>query len=147
MVIRIQDLYTFHVVARTGAMQDAALELASPPAQLASEYVPSKNAMDYGCSPAAKTGIALTVAGRALQSDVGAAFSGDRVRERQAFYICWGHYSDQFLRDICTFHACFQFGRFAMQHPEIKVSVETEDRLVDLKSEPVDLAIPPRTQR
>ena len=32
-------------------------------------------------------------------------------------------------------------GRFADAHPNISVTVETEDRLVDLKSEPIDLAI------
>lgn len=141
MVIRIQDLYTFHVVARTGAMQDAAHELGVTPGAISQRIRAVEERHGLRLFTRSKNGIALTVAGRALQSDIGAAFSAIESANDRHFTSVGGTIR---INSCATFaHSMLvsSLGRFAVQHPEIKVSVETEDRLVDLKSEPVDLAI------
>lgn len=141
MALRIQDLYTFHVVARTGAMQDAALELGVTPGAISQRIRAVEERHGLRLFTRSKNGITLTVAGLALQSDVSKAFSMIEAAHEKHL----SRHSDAIrISTSATFaHSMLvsSLGRFADAHPAIKVSVETEDRLVDLKSEPVDLAI------
>lgn len=141
MAIRIQDLYTFHVVARTGAMQDAAHELGVTPGAISQRIRAVEERHGLRLFTRSKNGIALTAAGLALTSDVSAAFSLIETAHDKHFKarqnIIRISTSATFAHSMLV--SCL--GRFSERHPEIKVSVETEDRLVDLKSEPVDLAI------
>ncbi|HIP24161.1 MAG TPA: LysR family transcriptional regulator, partial [Rhodobacteraceae bacterium] len=75
MAIRIQDLYTFHVVARTGAMQDAAHELGVTPGAISQRIRAVEERHGLRLFTRSKNGIALTVAGNALKSEVSAAFA------------------------------------------------------------------------
>lgn len=141
MAIRIQDLYTFHVVARTGAMQDAAHELGVTPGAISQRIRAVEERHGLRLFTRSKHGITLTAAGRALQADVSAAFTAIEASHEK-------HFSDHENAIRISASATFahstlvsSLGRFAEVHPAIKVSIETEDRLVDLKSEPVDLAI------
>lgn len=141
MAIRMQDLYTFHVVARTGAMQDAASELGVTPGAISQRIRAVEDRHGLRLFTRSKNGITLTAAGRALQSDVGAAFSMIEIAHTKHFSA---HGDTVRISVSATFaHSMLvsSLGRFADIYPAIKVSVETEDRLVDLKSEPVDLAI------
>ncbi|WP_120632617.1 LysR substrate-binding domain-containing protein [Ruegeria sp. EL01] len=141
MAIRIQDLYTFHVVARTGAMQDAAHELGVTPGAISQRIRAVEERHGLRLFDRSKHGITLTAAGRALHSDIGAAFSKIEAAHEQHFST----FGDTVrVNTSATFaHSMLvsSLGRFADAHPKITVSVETDDRLVDLKSEPVDLAI------
>ncbi|MFT6024338.1 MAG: LysR family glycine cleavage system transcriptional activator [Ascidiaceihabitans sp.] len=141
MAIRIQDLYTFHVVARTGAMQDAAHELGVTPGAISQRIRAVEERHGLRLFARSKNGITLTAAGLELQSDISAAFSTIETANGKHFLS---------PHDTVRINSCATFahstlvsslGRFADSHPTIKVSVETEDRMVDLKSEPVDLAI------
>ncbi|WP_299919641.1 LysR substrate-binding domain-containing protein [uncultured Roseobacter sp.] len=141
MAIRIQDLYTFYVVARTGAMQDAAHELGVTPGAISQRVRAVEERHGLRLFDRSKHGITLTAAGLALQSDVGTAFSKIEAAHEEHFAM---------YRDTVRISASATFahsmlvssvGRFTREHPKIRVSVETDDRLIDLKSEPVDLAI------
>ena len=141
MAIRIQDLYTFHVVARTGAMQDAAYELGVTPGAISQRIRAVEERYRMRLFDRSKNGITLTAAGLALHSDVSNAFSTIETANEK-------HFSTQ--PDTVRISASATFahsmlvsslGRFSETQTKIKVSVETGDRLVDLKSEPVDLAI------
>lgn len=141
MAIRIQDLYTFHVVARTGAMQDAARELGVTPGAISQRIRAVEERHGLRLFHRSRNGIALTEAGRALQSDLGAAFSRIETAHDKHFASRAGAVR---ISTTATFaHSLLvgSLGRFAEGHPAIRISVETEDRPVDLKSEPVDLAI------
>ncbi|MCF2870211.1 LysR substrate-binding domain-containing protein [Octadecabacter sp. G9-8] len=141
MVLRIQDLYTFHVVARTGAMQDAAHELGVTPGAISQRIRAVEERHGLRLFTRSKNGIALTPAGLALQSDVGKAFS--TIETANETHLI-GQNSTVRVSTSATFaHSMLvsSLGRFADAHPNISVTVETEDRLVDLKSEPIDLAI------
>lgn len=141
MTIRIQDLYTFHVVARAGAMQDAAYELGVTPGAISQRIRAVEERHGVRLFTRSKNGITLTAAGLALQSDVSPAFSMIETAHEKHFR---GHGNNARISASATFaHTMLvsSLGRFSEAHPTIKVSVETEDRLVDLRSEPVDLAI------
>jgi len=141
MAIRIQDLYTFYVVARTGAMQDAAHELGVTPGAISQRIRAVEERHGLRLFHRSKNGIRLTQAGVALHADLGRAFSVIETAHQKHFTA---HRNAIRISVSATFaHSTLvsSLGRFAEDHPTIKVSVETGDRLVDLKSEPVDLAI------
>ncbi|HAT85758.1 MAG TPA: LysR family transcriptional regulator [Rhizobiales bacterium] len=141
MVIRIQDLYTFHVVARAGTMQEAAHELGVTPGAISQRIRAIEERHGFRLFTRSKNGIMLTEAGRALHSDLHDAFS--RIEHANG-----KHFTNR--ENIVRVSATTMFahsllvnsiGRFSDTHPAIKVSVEAEDRVVDLRSEPIDLAI------
>lgn len=141
MALRIQDLYTFHVVARTGAMQDAAHELGVTPGAISQRIRAVEERHGVSLFTRSKKGVTLTPAGFDLQSDIGRAFSTiEAANERRLS----GQNNTVRISASATFaHSVLvsSLGRFADAHPNITVTVETEDRMVDLKSEPIDLAI------
>ncbi len=141
MGIRISELYTFHVVARLGSMQAAAAELGVTPGAISQRIRGIEARHGLRLFTRSKNGIALTKAGRALEADIGGAFAAIEAAHGVHFEARRG---DIRISTSATFaHARLvsSLGRFAERHPKVKVSVETEDRVVDLKSEPVDLAI------
>lgn len=141
MAIRIQDLYTFHVVARTGAMQDAAHELGVTPGAISQRIRAVEERHGLRLFTRSKNGIALTVAGNALKSEVSAAFALIEAAHEKHFASRQGVIRISVSATFAYSTLVSSLGRFSDLYPAIKVSVETEDGLVDLKSEPVDLAI------
>ncbi len=141
MAIRIQDLYTFYVVARTGAMQDAAHELGVTPGAISQRIRSVEERHGLRLFSRSKNGITLTKAGLVLQADLGTAFPMIETAHEKHFTA---HGKIIRISASATFaHSTLvsSLGRFAEKHPSIKVSVETDDRLVNLKAEPIDLAI------
>ena len=141
MTLRIQDLYTFHVVARAGSMQDAARVLGVTPGAISQRISAVEERHGVRLFTRSKNGTTLTTAGLALQSDVSEAFSAIEAAHEKHF-VDLGHKVR--ISASATFaHSLLvsSLGRFADVHSAIKVSVESEERLVDLRSEPVDLAI------
>ncbi|WP_253261158.1 MULTISPECIES: LysR substrate-binding domain-containing protein [unclassified Roseobacter] len=141
MAIRIQDLYTFHVVARTGAMQDAAHELGVTPGAISQRIREVEERHGLRLFDRSKHGITLTAAGLALQSDVGAAFSKIEAAHEEHFSTYLNTVRISASATFAQSMLVSSVGRFSEKYPTIRVSVETADRLVDLKSEPIDLAI------
>jgi len=141
MAIRIQDLYTFHVVARCGAMQDAAHELGVTPGAISQRIRAIEERHGLRLFMRSKNGIALTVAGHALKSEVSAAFAVIETAHDKHFTNRHGAIRISVSVTFAHTTLVSSLGRFSDLHPTTKISIETEDRLVDLKSEPIDLAI------
>lgn len=141
MAIRIQDLYTFHVVARVGTMQDAARELGVTPGAISQRMRAVEERHGLRLFTRSKNGIALTAAGVALHADVGAAFSDIEAAQARHFTRRQTAIRLSAAPTFAYSMLVTSLGKFSEQHPSIKIAVETEDRLVDLRSEPVDLAI------
>lgn len=141
MAIRIQDFYTFHVVARSGAMQDAAQELGVTPGAISQRIRTIEERHGLRLFTRSKNGIALTVAGHALKSEVIGAFA--TIEAAHDKYFTNRHGTIRISVSATFAHSALvsSLGKFSDLHPATKISVETEDRLVDLKSEPIDLAI------
>ncbi len=142
MVIRLQELHTFFVVARAGAMQKAASELGVTPGAISQRISAIERQHGKRLFVRSRNGIALTAAGEALWRDVETEFSNIEAARNRHFR---GELETHIrISAAPTFaHACLvpQLGTFSKMHPHIKITIETDQRLVDLKSEPIDLAI------
>lgn len=141
MVMRIQDLYTFHVVGRAGAMQDAAHELGVTPGAISQRIRAVEERHGLRLFDRSKNGVTLTTAGRALHADIAAAFASLEAAHQKHFTARGNTVRISTSASFAHSMLVSSLGRFAGTNPKIEVSVETDDRLVDLKSEPVDLAI------
>jgi len=122
-------------------MQDAAHKLGVTPGAISQRIRAVEERHGLRLFTRSKNGIALTVAGLALKSEVSAAFAMIEAAHEK-------HLANRLdvirISTSATFaHSTLvsSLGRFSKLDLATKVSVETEDRLVDLKSEPVDLAI------
>lgn len=142
MKLRVQDLYTFHVVARSGAMHEAARELGVTPGAISQRIRAVEERHGRRLFARSRNGIALTAAGEALFQDIGAAF-----RQIEAAHS--KHFAKRAPTNIRISAApgfahstlVTSLGAFSERHPSIRISLETEERLADLRSEPLDLAI------
>ena len=142
MAIPIRDLHTFHVVARLGSMAAAANELGVTPGAISQRIKAIEETYGARLFTRSRNGIALTKSGAALWQEMREAFTAieaahatriagpatPRVRINAAPTYAWS----SLVSDL---------GAFQAARPNVRLSVETEDRLVDLRSEPVDLAI------
>ena len=122
-------------------MQDAASELSVTPGAISQRIRAVEERHGLRLFTRSKNGITLTKAGLALQADLGNAFSVIEAAHEKYFATRGNVIRISASATIAHSTLVSSLGRFAEDHPTIKVSVETDDRLVDLKSEPVDLAI------
>lgn len=122
-------------------MQDAAHELGVTPGAISQRIRAVEERHGLRLFTRSKNGIALTVAGNALKSEVSAAFALIEAAHEKHFASRQGVIRISVSATFAHSTLVSSLGRFSDLYPAIKVSVETEDRLVDLKSEPVDLAI------
>jgi len=122
-------------------MQDAAQELGVTPGAISQRIRAVEERHGLRLFTRSKKGIALTAAGEKLHAEIGAAFSVIEAAHRK-------HFAKP--RNAIRINAAPMFaysvlvsglGKFSELHPNIQLSVETENRLADLRSEPVDLAI------
>lgn len=141
-MIPIRDLHSFHVVARSGSMTAAARELGVTPGAISQRIRSIEEAYGARLFTRSRKGIALTKTGAAFWQEMREAFTAIEtahaarttgpatplIRINAAPTYAWS----SLVSDL---------GAFQAAHPKIRLSVETEDRLVDLRSEPVDLAI------
>lgn len=142
MQLPIRELYTFFVVARTGAMQVAARELGVTPGAISQRIRSIEDHHGRRLFVRGRDGVSLTASGKALWKELKGAFAQIEASHRQH---C-GEDGKTTLRisSAPTFAHSFLVSNLASfndAHPTIKLTVETDDRLVDLRSEPVDLAI------
>ena len=142
MAIPIRDLHTFHVVARCGSMAASAIELGVTPGAISQRIRSIEETYGARLFSRSRNGIALTKSGAALWQEIREAFTvietahaarttrpaTPLIRINAAPTYAWS----SLVSDL---------GAFQAAHPKVGLSVETEDRLVDLRSEPVDLAI------
>ncbi|USG59534.1 LysR substrate-binding domain-containing protein [Sneathiella marina] len=142
MTLRIQDLYTFFVVARAGAMQQAANELRVTPGAISQRIASIEDRYGKRLFSRSRKGVELTKAGQDLWSDIDASFS----KIEKANNAHFGRNSEQQIRISATptfAYSCLvpRLGEFTDKYPKLNITIETDKRLVDLRSEPIDLAI------
>lgn len=142
MVVRVQDLYTFFVVARAGAMHSAAQELGVTPGAISQRIRSIEEKHGKRLFSRSRKGITLTRAGDVLWQEVEAAFTQVETAHQRHF----AGTSTTHIRISAAptyAYSCLvpRLGEFSQAHPQIKITIETDQRLVDLRSEPIDLAI------
>lgn len=141
MTIPLPLLETFVVVARSGRMREAALILSLTPGAI-SQRVRDLEQL-AGCRLFSRTtaGVTLSEAGQSLFATLDEPFrrieDARRALERP---------SSRRVRvsTMASFAANWLVPRlpsFSKLHPHIDIELETDNRLVDLKREPIDIAI------
>ena len=142
MPIPIQNLHTFSVIARLGSMQMAAHEIGVTPGAISQRMRALEEQHGSRLFKRSREGVQLTSAGKQLWQQVGEAFATIEAAHRDQF--CPASSTRLRISVAPTFAHSFLVGNldtFHAAHPRIKLSIETDDRLVDLRTEPVDLAI------
>lgn len=141
MAVRLSLLHTFIVVARSGRMRDAAASLALTPGAISQRIRELENVLGYRLFNRTQAGVDLNAAGTALFASLDEPF--------RKIEVVGGELENPSSRRIrvstmCSFAASWLVPRlpsFSQRHPGIDVALETENRVVDLRREPVDMAI------
>lgn len=141
MTIPLPLLETFVAVARSGRMRDAAAALSLTPGAI-SQRVRELEEL-AGCRLFSRTpaGVTLSEAGQSLFATLDEPFrrieDARRALERPSTRCVR-------VSTMASFAANWlvpRLPRFSKLHPHIDIELETDSRLVDLKREPVDMAI------
>ncbi|WP_082475764.1 LysR substrate-binding domain-containing protein, partial [Rhizobium sp. Leaf341] len=141
MAISLSLLETFITVARSGRMRDAAEALSLTPGAISQRVRELEELAGHRLFRRTTTGVTLTEAGRSLFSILDQPFHQieearrglERPLARCVRVSTMASFAANWLVPRQT--------RFSKLHPHIDVELETDNRIVDLKREPVDMAI------
>ncbi|MEZ5936085.1 MAG: LysR substrate-binding domain-containing protein [Alphaproteobacteria bacterium] len=142
MLIPFQQLHTFVTIVRAGRMAGAADALGLTPGAISQRIKALEAQIGRRLLDRDRRGITLTRAGDALFKKLDPAILqieqalGDMPQQSTSKRIT--------ISTTSSFAATWlvpRLHRFTALHPDVDLAVETESRLVDLMSEPVDLAI------
>jgi LysR family transcriptional regulator, glycine cleavage system transcriptional activator len=141
MVRRFALLQTFVAVARAGKMKQAAHELALTPGAVSQHIRQLEEAAGCRLFTQNSAGVELSAAGVAMFEALAEPF---RAIENVDCELGAPSPRRVTVSTMPSFAATWLVPRlatFARHHPDIEVAVETGSRLVDLRREPIDLAI------
>lgn len=142
MVPRLDLLHTFFVVARAGSMKAAAAELGVTPGAVSQRIRDLETRCGRRLFDRGRGGTTPSAAGAAVLADVDGAFRA--LEEASARHLDAGPGATLRISAAPAFASAWlipRLGRFTERHPSIAIGIETEARAVDLRREPVDLAI------
>ncbi|WP_246659358.1 LysR substrate-binding domain-containing protein [Rhizobium sp. FY34] len=141
MRISLPLLQTFVIVARSGRMRDAAASMALTPGAISQRIRELEDYVGYRLFTRTQAGVELNSAGRSLFSAVDGPFQAieEVVRKlespssRRIRISTMGSFAANWLVP--------RLSDFSRLHPDIEIAMETGSRVVDLKREPIDVAI------
>lgn len=141
MAIRLSLLHTFVIVARSGRMRDAAASMALTPGAISQRIRELEEAIGYRLFNRIQAGVELNASDAALFASLDDPFRkieelGGRLETPSSRRIR--------ISTMGSFAANWLVPRlpgFSQRHPGIDVSLETRSHVVDLRREPIDLAI------
>ena len=141
MAVPLSLLHTFVIAARCGRMRDAAAQMGLTPGAISQRMRTLEASLGTRLFRRTQAGVELTPAGAALFARLDAAFRQietvgaglETPPARQVRVSTMGSFAASWLVP--------RLPGFSRRFPGIDVALETEGRLVDLKHEPVDLAI------
>lgn len=141
MAIPLTLLETFVVVARLGRMREAALTLSLTPGAI-SQRVRELEEL-AGCRLFSRTpaGVTLSEAGQSLFATLDEPFRKIDDARRQLERPSARRVRVNTMASFAANWLVPRLPRFSKLHPHIDIELETDSRLVDLKREPVDMAI------
>ncbi|UZF91263.1 LysR substrate-binding domain-containing protein [Bosea sp. NBC_00550] len=141
MTIRLSLLQTFVTVARSGRMRDAAEQMALTPGAISQRIRELEEGARRRLFTRTQAGVELTSAGRKLLDTLDGPF---RRIEEVSRELSASPSRRVTITTMASFAANWLVPRlagFSRLHPEIDIALETDNRVVDLKREPIDLAI------
>jgi LysR family glycine cleavage system transcriptional activator len=142
MQIPLQAFYTFFVVCRAGSMKDAAQELSVTAGAISQRISDLESQLGQRLFQRARSGVMKTDAGAELYAELKIAFKQiETVSRHRLQEPGFGCLVVSVMPSFASSWLVPRLGRFVSRYPKISLSLETESRMVDLKSEPVDFAI------
>lgn len=142
MQIPLQAFYTFFVVCRVGSMKDAAQELNVTPGAISQRISDLESKLGQRLFQRARSGVTKTDAGAELYSELKMAFNQIETTSRHRLKEHgFGCLMVSVMPSFASSWLLPRLGRFVSRYPKISLSLETDCRMVDLRSGPVDFAI------
>jgi LysR family transcriptional regulator, glycine cleavage system transcriptional activator len=141
MTIPVNLLETFVTVARSGRMRDAAETLSLTPGAISQRVRELEDLAGRRLFTRTRAGVALNAAGQSLFDALDDPFH--RIEEARRKFTASLPRRVR-VSTMSSFAASWlvpRLRRFSQRHPEVDIELETGSRIVDLKREPVDLAI------
>lgn len=142
MVPRLDLLHTFFVVARAGSMKAAAAELGVTAGAVSQRVRELETRCGRRLFERGRSGTAPSAGGAALLAEVDDAFRS--LEAAAARHLDPGSGATLQISAAPAFASAWlipRLGRFTASYPAVSVGIQTETRTVDLRREPVDLAI------
>jgi len=141
MIFRIQDLHTFFIVARSRAMHIGAEELGITPGAISQRIRTIEEKSGKRLFNRSRSGLTLTQAGEQLYRDIKQAFQSlEEASDRHLDNATSNRIRVTTCSSFATSTLVPHLGDFSRLHPHVDISIETVDRVVDLRSEPIDIA-------
>jgi LysR family transcriptional regulator, glycine cleavage system transcriptional activator len=141
MIRRLALLQTFVAVARAGKMKQAAYELALTPGAVSQQIRQLEEAAGHRLFARTRAGVELTAAGETMFSALAEPFRAIEAVDRELGILPSRHVTVSTTPSFAATWMVPRLAKFARRHPDIEIAVETGVRPVDLKREPVDLAV------
>lgn len=141
MTVRLSLLQTFVIVARSGRMRDAAEQMALTPGAISQRIRELEESIGRRLFLRTQAGVELTAGGKALLASLDAPF---RQIEEVSRELVAAPVRRVAISTMASFAANWLVPRladFSRLHPEIDIALETDNRVIDLRREPIDLAI------
>jgi DNA-binding transcriptional LysR family regulator len=141
MVRRFALLQTFVAVARAGKMKQAAHELALTPGAVSQRIRQLEEAAGHRLFMRTGTGVELTRAGETMFAALAEPFRAIEAVDGELGRPPSRRVTVSTTPSFAATWLVPRLAKFAGRYPDIEIAVETGVRPVDLKREPVDLAI------
>lgn len=141
MTIRLSLLQTFVTVARSGRMRDAAEQMALTPGAISQRIRELEEGAGRRLFQRTQSGVELTAAGRKLMDSLDGPFRQIEEVARELSASPSGRVAVTTMASFAANWLVPRLAGFSRLHPGIDIALETDNRVVDLKREPIDLAI------
>jgi len=141
MIRRFALLQTFVAVARAGKMKQAAHELALTPGAVSQRIRQLEEAAGRRLFLRNPSGVELSAAGEAMFAALAEPFRAIEAVDRELGGPSSGRVTISTTPSLAATWLVPRLAMFAQRYPDIEIAVETGTRPVDLKREPIDLAI------
>ncbi|MBB4000507.1 LysR substrate-binding domain-containing protein [Aureimonas pseudogalii] len=141
MAIPLTLLETFVAVARSGRMREAALTLSLTPGAISQRVRELEELAGYRLFLRTSTGVTLSDAGQSLFATLDEPFRQIEDARRKLERPSTRRVRVSTMASFAANWLVPRLPRFTKLHPHVDIELETDSRVVDLKREPVDMAI------
>lgn len=142
MIKRFALLQAFVAVARTGKMREAAAILAVTPGAISQRIRQIEETVGQALFVRTRDGVELSASGRELLAVLDQPFQALETVDRElGLGVSRKRVVVSTMQSFAASWLVPRLGSFARLCPEVEVVLETSSRVIDLKREPVDLAV------
>jgi LysR family transcriptional regulator, glycine cleavage system transcriptional activator len=141
MVRHFPLLQAFVAVARAGKMRQAAQELALTPGAVSQRVRQLEEAAGHRLFTRTRAGVELTAAGETMFAALAEPFRALEAVDGELGVVPSRRVTVSAVPSFAATWLVPRLASFARRYPDIEIAVETGLRPVDLKREPIDLAI------